>query len=109
MLLSNFRKNGKKLVLFHENNLKRYGKDSEKPVIIFSTGKQSILPLLILHMKIILKPKMAIIEELEKFEPGTDVQAAFERLKEIQRKWTDIGFVPFNMKEEIYKQLQKCT
>ena len=48
-----------------------------------------------------LKAKLAIIEELEKFEPGSDVQAAFERLKELQRKWTDIGFVPFNMKDEI--------
>jgi len=47
-----------------------------------------------------LKAKLAIIEELEKFEPGRDVQAAFERLKELQRKWTDIGFVPFNMKDE---------
>ena len=41
------------------------------------------------------------MKNLKKFEPGTDVQAAFERLKEIQRKWTDIGFVPFNMKDEI--------
>ncbi|MBA4321850.1 MAG: DUF349 domain-containing protein [Odoribacter sp.] len=48
-----------------------------------------------------LKAKTAIINELESFEPGTDVQAAFERLKELQRTWTDIGFVPFNMKEEI--------
>ncbi|HEX2920597.1 MAG TPA: DUF349 domain-containing protein [Bacteroidales bacterium] len=48
-----------------------------------------------------LKAKLAIIDELEKFEPGTDVQAAFDRLKDIQRKWTDIGFVPFNMKDEI--------
>jgi hypothetical protein len=48
-----------------------------------------------------LKAKLAIIDELEKFEPGTDVQTAFERLKELQRKWTDIGFVPFNMKDEI--------
>jgi hypothetical protein len=48
-----------------------------------------------------LKAKIAVIEELEKFEPGTDVQAAFERLKEMQRKWTEIGFVPFNMKDEI--------
>ena len=48
-----------------------------------------------------LKAKLAVIEELEKFEPGTDVQAAFERLKEMQRKWTEIGFVPFNMKDEI--------
>jgi triphosphoribosyl-dephospho-CoA synthetase len=48
-----------------------------------------------------LKAKLAVIEELEKFEPGIDVQAAFERLKELQRKWTEIGFVPFNMKDEI--------
>jgi hypothetical protein len=48
-----------------------------------------------------LKAKEALIAELETFEPGTDVQTAFERLKEIQRKWTDIGFVPFNVKEEI--------
>jgi hypothetical protein len=48
-----------------------------------------------------LKEKLALIEELEKFEPGTDVQTSFERLKEIQKKWTDIGFVPFNMKDEI--------
>ncbi|MDP4221686.1 MAG: DUF349 domain-containing protein [Bacteroidota bacterium] len=48
-----------------------------------------------------LKAKLAIIEELEKFEPGSDVQAAFERLKDLQRKWTEIGFVPFNKKEEV--------
>jgi hypothetical protein len=48
-----------------------------------------------------LKAKMAVIEELEKFEPGSDVQAAFDRLKEMQKKWTEIGFVPFNMKDEI--------
>ncbi len=48
-----------------------------------------------------LKAKTAIIEELEKFEPGADVHAAFERLKELQRRWTEIGFVPFNKKEEI--------
>lgn len=48
-----------------------------------------------------LKAKLALIEELEKFEPGIDVQAAFERLKELQRKWTVIGFVPFNKKDEI--------
>jgi hypothetical protein len=48
-----------------------------------------------------LKAKLAIIEELEKFEPGSDVQAAFEHLKELQRKWSEIGFVPFNQKDEI--------
>lgn len=48
-----------------------------------------------------LKAKVAIISELEAFEPGNEVQGAFERLKDIQKRWTDIGFVPFNMKEEI--------
>jgi archaellum component FlaC len=48
-----------------------------------------------------LKAKVAVIEELEGFEPGSDVQAAFDRLKELQKKWTEIGFVPFNMKDEI--------
>ncbi|MCU0460437.1 MAG: DUF349 domain-containing protein [Bacteroidales bacterium] len=48
-----------------------------------------------------LKAKIAVIEELENFEPGTDVQAAFDRLKELQRKWTEIGFVPFSKKDEI--------
>jgi hypothetical protein len=48
-----------------------------------------------------LKAKISVIEELEKFEPGSDVHVAFERLKDLQRKWTEIGFVPFNKKEEI--------
>ncbi len=48
-----------------------------------------------------LKAKLAVIEELERFEPGADVQAAFDRLKELQKNWTEIGFVPFNKKDEI--------
>jgi len=48
-----------------------------------------------------LKAKLEIIGELEKFDTGSDVQTAFERLKELQRKWTEIGFVPFSKKEEI--------
>jgi len=48
-----------------------------------------------------LKAKEELIAQLESFEAGNDVQEAFKRLKEIQKKWTDIGFVPFNRKEEI--------
>jgi len=48
-----------------------------------------------------LKAKEAIIEELESFAAGNDVQEAFNRLKDIQKRWTDIGFVPLNRKEEI--------
>jgi hypothetical protein len=48
-----------------------------------------------------LNAKIAIIDELEKFAPGGDVHGAFERLKDLQRKWTEIGFVPFEKKDEI--------
>jgi len=48
-----------------------------------------------------LKAKISVIEELENFDAGTDVQSAFERLKELQRRWAEIGFVPFDKKEEI--------
>jgi hypothetical protein len=56
-----------------------------------------------------LKAKMAVIEELEKFEPGSDVQVAFDRLKEMQKKWTEIGFVPFNMKDEITNRYRNAV
>ncbi|MCX6302966.1 MAG: DUF349 domain-containing protein [Bacteroidia bacterium] len=56
-----------------------------------------------------LKAKMALIEELEKFEPGSDVQVAFDRLKEMQKKWTEIGFVPFNMKDEITNRYRNAV
>ncbi len=48
-----------------------------------------------------LKSKLAIIEELEAFDPGDDMKAGFEKLKDIQKRWTEIGYVPFNRKEEI--------
>jgi hypothetical protein len=56
-----------------------------------------------------LKAKLEIIEKLETFEPGTDVQAAFDALKAFQRNWTDIGFVPFNMKEEITNRYRNAV
>jgi hypothetical protein len=48
-----------------------------------------------------LNAKKALIEELEKFDPELNVKEAFEKLKDIQRRWTEIGYVPFNVKEEI--------
>lgn len=51
-----------------------------------------------------LNAKLAIIEELEQFVSGSDINDAFERLKEIQRRWMEIGFVPFAKKEEITKR-----
>ncbi|MFO7853158.1 MAG: DUF349 domain-containing protein [Bacteroidota bacterium] len=48
-----------------------------------------------------LKEKEKLIEKLENFDPGDDINAAFEKLKEIQRKWTEIGFVPYKEKDKI--------
>ena len=55
-----------------------------------------------------LKAKEEIIGELDTFEPGSDVQAAFERLKDIQKRWAEIGFVPFNMKESIINRYRNA-
>jgi hypothetical protein len=51
-----------------------------------------------------LNAKLALLTELEAFDPGEDLKAGFERLKEIQKKWTEIGYVPFNKKEEIARK-----
>ena len=48
-----------------------------------------------------LKEKEKLIDELENFDPGDDINEAFEKLKEIQRKWTEIGFVPYKDKDKI--------
>ncbi len=48
-----------------------------------------------------LNAKKALISELENFDNELGVKDAFEKLKDIQRRWTEIGYVPFNVKEEI--------
>ncbi|MDQ3050619.1 MAG: DUF349 domain-containing protein [Bacteroidota bacterium] len=45
--------------------------------------------------------KIAFIEELEKFIPGEDTNANFEELKGYQRRWSEMGMVPMNKKDEI--------
>ncbi len=45
-----------------------------------------------------------MLAELEAVDPGEDVRAGFEQLKDIQRRWTEIGYVPFNKKEEIARK-----
>ncbi|MFO7575689.1 MAG: DUF349 domain-containing protein [Bacteroidales bacterium] len=55
-----------------------------------------------------LKAKNDIIAELEKFDEDMDFNTAFEKLKDIQRRWTEIGFVPFNVKEEINQKYRNA-
>ena len=47
-----------------------------------------------------LKAKQALIEQIKNFEHSKNPKENFEQLKEFQRQWSDIGFVP-------YKQMKK--
>ena len=55
-----------------------------------------------------LNAKLAIIEELEAFDPGDNMKAGFETLKDIQKRWAEIGYVPFNRKDEIAKRYKEA-
>ncbi|HHU33980.1 MAG TPA: DUF349 domain-containing protein [Bacteroidetes bacterium] len=48
-----------------------------------------------------LKAKLALIEEINNFVPDTDPHVSVEKLEEFQQRWSEIGFVPFNKKEEV--------
>ncbi|MRR21673.1 DUF349 domain-containing protein [bacterium] len=54
-----------------------------------------------------LNAKLAILQELDAFDPGEDMKAGFEKLKDIQKRWTEIGYVPFNRKEEIARRYKE--
>jgi hypothetical protein len=47
-----------------------------------------------------LEMKNKLIEEIEKFEPSPNVEKNLEKLKELQRKWSEIGYVPLKEKNE---------
>ncbi len=48
--------------------------------------------------------KQELISEIEKYVASEDVNAAFEELKGMQRKWSEIGMVPMKMKDELFKK-----
>jgi hypothetical protein len=51
-----------------------------------------------------LNAKLGILAEIEAFSPTDDMKAGFEILKDIQKRWAEIGYVPFNKKDEIAKR-----
>jgi hypothetical protein len=55
-----------------------------------------------------LKAKIEILEEIEAFDPGEDLKAGFEKLKEIQKRWTEIGYVPIDRKDEIARRYKEA-
>lgn len=51
-----------------------------------------------------LKLKNALIQEVEAFVPSDDAEDNFQRLKDFQRRWSEIGFVPIKNKDEVQKR-----
>jgi len=51
-----------------------------------------------------LKAKYELIEKIQKFEHSGSPEENFERLKEFQRQWSDIGFVPIKHKKKIQEE-----
>ena len=54
-----------------------------------------------------LKAKQEIIEQLEKLDFENNTKEVVEKLKELQKKWNEIGFVPFDKKEALANRYRK--
>ncbi len=54
-----------------------------------------------------LKLKEDIIAEVVNFKPSTDVNENLRLLKDIQRRWTEIGHVPFKKKDAIQNKFRE--
>ncbi|HEX3009450.1 MAG TPA: DUF349 domain-containing protein [Bacteroidales bacterium] len=55
-----------------------------------------------------LKLKKQLIEEIEAFEPTENTEDNFQKLKDFQRRWTEIGYVPLKLKEEIQNKYREA-
>ncbi len=51
-----------------------------------------------------LKKKLALIEKIEGFKPGSNLDESLKTLKDYQREWVTIGFVPIKEKENVQKR-----
>jgi len=56
-----------------------------------------------------LKKKEALIEEIASYQLSGDTDKDFAVLQEFQRRWTEIGYVPFEKKEEIGNAYKKVV
>ena len=50
------------------------------------------------------KLKLDLIAEIEAFESNDSPEDSFQKLKDYQRRWSEIGFVPMKNKDEIQKK-----
>jgi hypothetical protein len=56
-----------------------------------------------------LKKKKEIIEKIKNFEFGSDKNENLKYIKDFQRQWMDIGFVPIKEKESIQKEFRNVV
>lgn len=55
-----------------------------------------------------LKLKNTLIDEIVAFVPSDDTEENFQKLKDFQRRWSEIGFVPLKNKEEVQKRYREA-
>ena len=55
-----------------------------------------------------LKKKLELIEEIEKYQPVESVEENFRNLKDFQRRWAEIGFVPLKDKEQVQQRYKEA-
>ena len=55
-----------------------------------------------------LKAKMALIEEIKNYQHPKNPKESFEQLKELQRQWSEIGFVPMKHKQKIQEEYREA-
>ena len=51
-----------------------------------------------------LQKKIELIRQIEEFQLSDNAEESLNKLKEFQRQWAEIGFVPIKMKEEILEK-----
>jgi hypothetical protein len=55
-----------------------------------------------------LKKKEELIERIENMKISSDMEENLKKLKELQREWTNIGFVPYEVKDEIQNKYRQA-
>ncbi len=55
-----------------------------------------------------LKLKQALIEEVQSYEFSTDVEENYKALKGFQERWSEIGFVPYKLKDKIQNAFREA-
>jgi hypothetical protein len=55
-----------------------------------------------------LQKKLKLIDEVISFKPTEDIQKNLTTLQEYQRRWSEIGFVPLDRKEEVQTKFREA-